>query len=536
MGGTIDGNDRICEGTTVQHTQHIYDEENRITSQTSVLGGRSYTSSYVYNDNVASNSDPVKDGSLKQVTFSKPNKTLTFTYESLKHLKKATLSGVFERSYSYRAITSLRSSNQISTLSYAANNSSLTALSYNYAYDQRGNITEIKENGSTIAEYTYNGQNQMVTEKRDGVTYTYTYDTAGNILDVGSDGIYAPNSYTYSDSIWQDLLTAYNGHRIYYEGQGGDAANYPVSGNPKNWYNGSTYTGLTWTQGRHLTSLSKDGTDISYTYDMNGIRSTKTVGTELHTYLTQNGQVVRETIGTGSTAQILDFVYDNNSQPFALCYSTDGGAHFYDYFYITNMQGDVVRLVDSDGTTVANYSYDAWGKLLSVKNASGAAITDPESIANLNPLRYRGYYYDTDTEWYYLQSRYYDPEIGRFINADLPEYSATGTLDDNNLFAYCGNNPVLHDDQDGELCNVVIGALVGATVGAVSAAYASYKATGSINAASVIIGAAAGALGGAISATGLCTAGQAIASGMISAGTNIANQLFIEKKKLNEIN
>ena len=87
-------------------------------------------------------------------------------------------------------------------------------------------------------------------------------------------------------------------------------------------------------------------------------------------------------------------------------------------YYLLNNQGDVVRLVNSNGSTIANYDYDAWGRLLSVTDSSGNAITDSNHIANINPLRYRGYYYDKETGWYYLQSRYYDPAIGRFINSD----------------------------------------------------------------------------------------------------------------------
>lgn len=539
----IDSVGTNSEEETVQSTQHMYDEENRITSQSYSFGERTYTANYSYNDNVPSNSDVVKDGSLHSVNYATLGRTETLSYDSLKHLQSASVDRMYQRNYSYRAINDLQSSNQVSTLSYAANSSSLSPLSFAYTYDLRGNISSVKKNGATVAAYTYDGQNQLETETYDSETYHYIYDTAGNLLGIDVSGI-PYKSFSYGNSNWKDLLTEVTANgstkKIYYQGQTYNAATNtvsgaPKSGNPLNWYNGTEYTGLTWGKDRQLTSITTGGMTADYAYDMNGIRRSKTVGTEQHSYLTQNGQVVRETIGTGSTAKVLDFVYDNNGQPFALCYSTDGGETFLDYFYITNMQGDVVRLVNYAGTTVADYSYDAWGNLLSVKNASGAVITDPNSIANLNPLRYRSYYYDTETGFYYLQSRYYDPAVGRFINADMPEYSATGALDDSNLFAYCGNNPTQREDEDGECWNIVIGALVGATVGAVSAAYASYKATGSINATSVIIGAAAGAVGGAISATGLCAAGQAIASGLISAGTNIANQVFVEKKKWHEV-
>lgn len=124
--------------------------------------------------------------------------------------------------------------------------------------------------------------------------------------------------------------------------------------------------------------------------------------------------IFRETIGSGSSATVLDFIYDNHGLPFALNYSTNNGSSFTTYYYVLNLQGDVVKLVDGGGTSVASYAYDAWGDILS---SSG-------SKAEINPLRYRGYYYDTETGFYYLQSRYYDPVTHRFINAD--SYSSTG--------------------------------------------------------------------------------------------------------------
>lgn len=110
--------------------------------------------------------------------------------------------------------------------------------------------------------------------------------------------------------------------------------------------------------------------------------------------------------GSGSSATIMDFIYDNQGLPFALNYSTNNGSSFTTYYYVLNLQGDVVKLVDGSGTSVASYAYDAWGDILS---SSG-------SKAEINPLRYRGYYYDTETGFYYVSSRYYDPEVGRWIH------------------------------------------------------------------------------------------------------------------------
>ena len=165
--------------------------------------------------------------------------------------------------------------------------------------------------------------------------------------------------------------------------------------------------------------------------------------TVTHEYLTLNGKVARETIRTNNTlTAVLDFVYDESGKPFALKYSTNGTS-FQTYYYVLNLQGDVVKLIHYipgfEYESVATYEYDAWGNIVS---SSG-------SLAEINPLRYRGYYYDSETGFYYLQSRYYDPQNRRFINAD--SYASTGQgFVGTNMFAYCNNSPILFVDHDGD--------------------------------------------------------------------------------------
>ena len=164
--------------------------------------------------------------------------------------------------------------------------------------------------------------------------------------------------------------------------------------------------------------------------------STQTI---THEYLTLSGKVARETVKkNGSVTDVMDFVYDESGRPFALNHSTNGGSSFTTYYYILNLQGDVVKLVTASGSSVATYEYDAWGNILS---KSG-------TMADKNPLRYRGYYYDNETGFYYLQSRYYDPVNRRFINAD--SYASTGQgFAGTNMYAYCNNNPVIYADPTG---------------------------------------------------------------------------------------
>ena len=164
--------------------------------------------------------------------------------------------------------------------------------------------------------------------------------------------------------------------------------------------------------------------------------------TVTHEYLTLNGKVARETIRTNNTlTAVLDFVYDESGKPFALKYSTDGTT-FDTYYYVLNLQGDVVKLIHYipgfEYESVATYEYDAWGNV----SSSGR-------LAEINPLRYRGYYYDNETGFYYLQSRYYDPANRRFINADC--YTSTNNSNEIacNMFTYCYNNPITYHDSCG---------------------------------------------------------------------------------------
>ena len=170
--------------------------------------------------------------------------------------------------------------------------------------------------------------------------------------------------------------------------------------------------------------------------------------TVTHEYLTLNGKVARETIRTNNTlTAVLDFIYDESGKPFALKYSTNGTS-FQTYYYVLNLQGDVVKLIHYipgfEYESVATYEYDAWGNILS---SSG-------KLAEINPLRYRGYYYDSETGFYYLQSRYYDPANRRFISADSYQSTGQGFIG-TNMFAYCGNSPTNLSDNSGCMPHVI---------------------------------------------------------------------------------
>ena len=330
---------------------------------------------------------------------------------------------------------------------------------FTYTYDASGNITKIVTEGTNVPqaaltkEYTYDALGQLATEVNgSGTTFGYAYDTAGNIRNITKDGT-VTKSFGYTNPSWPDLLTSVTSGSttkdILYEGQT-QTSGVPSSGNPVTYYNGKDYT-FTWTKGRQLASATVDGKQVSYAYDMAGVRSSKQVGDTTYTYTTLSGKVMRQTWGDNNA---LEFVYDDGNQPFAVIYKHGQTTEL--YYYVLNAQGDVSAILDSSGRLAASYDYDAWGNC-TVYDSSAKVLTDPTSIANLNPLRYRGYHYDAETGFYYLQSRYYDPAICRFINADTFATTDANGLLSANMFAYCENNPIGNSDPDGYFAAALTG-------------------------------------------------------------------------------
>ena len=175
------------------------------------------------------------------------------------------------------------------------------------------------------------------------------------------------------------------------------------------------------------------------------MRAAKTVNGEKYTYQYLNGKLIHETRGEKS----FHYYYDANGCFTAIKYRLTPDGQDYAYYASHNWRGDVVGLYNGNGELVAKYDYDTWGKVKSVKDASGNGIIDQNHVGNLNPFRYRGYYYDKETQLYYLMSRYYDPVTHRFLNADGYFQSGNAILDAN-MNAYCGNNPVNSFDPSGK--------------------------------------------------------------------------------------
>ena len=462
------------DGTFEQRTEHIYDASNRLTKQSWYNAGGVTTMSYAYSTTT---------GLLSSLNATVQNSSIpvTYTYQGANQLRSKAIGSVMTKAYNFGTSSGYRTALP-NFVNYRDPDGNLIYGDY-CVYDGNGRIVSIADSGNTSsvrATYGYDEQGQLTSAAVGGTRYAYTYDTAGNLITKTDGG--TSHSYTYGNGAWRDLLTAYDGKSITYSG-----------GNPTKYYNGSTFT---WTQGRKLATAKVGNTNISYTYDMAGVRSSKTVGSTTYKYTTLSGLVTRQTGGNAT----IDFVYDESNQPLAMKYNGKV------YYYVLNAQGDVVRIVDGSRNVVASYSYDPWGKLLS---SSG-------TLANVNPLRYRGYYYDSETGFYYLQSRYYDPEIGRFINADsYASTDATGLLS-TNMFAYCENDPVNKSDPDGEVAHLAIGAVVGA-IANVGFSYLNHMIAGeSYGLKEAALDALSGAASGALAASGVGLLGQVIGNGLTS--------------------
>ena len=389
------------------------------------INGHPRGASYVYDN----------DERLK--SYQKANGKREYTYDDFdrvptyvtKHKNDGgTFDAVLTTAFTFASSAVSTTSTRVASMSQEGNG---FTQDYSYTYDKNGNILSVTDpNGTTTYEYDSLGQLLRENNQAGNFTHVWEYDNAGNILSrkeyAYTTGTISENTpyndiviYGYNDDKgWGDLLTSYDGEPIFYD----------EIGNPERIGDLT----LIWQHGRQLASMTDGETTWQYTYNADGLRTKRTDGTNTYEYVYYGG--------------LLQYMEYNNT-PVYFTHAPDGtpmgmltGGNA--YFYITNLQGDVVGIVDATGNLLVSYTYDAWGNPLSTTG------TLANTIGTLNPLRYRGYVYDTETGLYYLQSRYYNSELGRFISSDgqLNPSSLLGY----NLYTYCDNNPVLLCDVSGQ--------------------------------------------------------------------------------------
>ena len=291
-----------------------------------------------------------------------------------------------------------------------------------FEYDANGNIVKEYEGDTLRYEYTYDALGQL-TGFTNSYQYGYssgsfTYDDNGNILQKTLDG--TTDTYTYGDSSWGDLLTAYNGNAITYD----------AIGNPLTYYDGSTFT---WQNGRQLDSAVVDGKNISFEYNADGMRSAKVVDGVRTEYLYDGAMLLKETQtdADGDLVYTVSFTYDETGRPFSAKYNGNT------YYYAYDIYGNVNYVYNEAGTRVVRYTYtDPWNlDMRTQATGTGSAFN------TVNPFLYKGYYYDTDLDMYYCGSRYYDWETCRWLNEDAYASTGQGVLG-YNMTTYCNNDPV----------------------------------------------------------------------------------------------
>ena len=368
--------------------------------------------------------------------------TIGYQYDSLYRVEQKTSKCVSESGekafvtyYGYETISGNRKSPRICTEKTIGVGDT---KEYKYSYYANGNLSEIRLNGTLLNKYRYDEYSRIIEEDNHelGSAFRYEYDSAGNIICkkkyeilngvvqsvVESTAIYdymTVNVECGHNAAWKDQLKRYNG----------DVISYDASGNPLNYF-GKTFA---W-QGRKLIKVNS----VEMAYDYNGLRVKK--GDKR--FYWQNGNLIAELWKENETEKFIYYFYDES-----------GVCGFYyegqEYHYYKNIFGDVLAVYAANGDLLCRYVYDAWGNHM-VYDATGNNVTSRGNcIENINPFRYRGYYWDEEFGLYYLQSRYYDPVTGRFISPDSLKYLDPESVSGMNLYAYCGNNPVMNIDPTG---------------------------------------------------------------------------------------
>ncbi len=368
---------------------------------------------------------------------------------------------------------------------------------YTRSYDYtKGNVSYITDSVFGSHSYGYNYRGFLTND--DGTAISY--DGNGNIRTYGSI------NYTY-DSTIKDRLSSVNGVGVIY------SDNNPL--NPETW--GSNEYVF---EGRRLIQYENGNNVYKYCYDNQGLRTHKIKDNQVtNRYFYNDGKLITD---YRSTTDRLDFLYDNNGLLYGFINNkTDR------YYYVRDILQNILGIVDSNGTIVVKYDYNAFGKLIS--------ITGDSTLGNRNPFRWKGYYYDTESEMYYCKSRYYVPAWCRWLNADSYSCLNFEDINQSNLFVYCGNNPVMYGDETGHwpkwaawtlsVTAIVVGVALCATgVGGVAGSILLASGAGSLiggyvneaNGGSFTAGYIGGAVTGALCGYGAALGASAISSAVSS--------------------
>lgn len=455
----LDHVEKSIDGVSVLKKSYTYDSYGQISKMTSEIGTlakdkSTHVEEYSYDDS----------GNISNVRLEGGKLILSIERDALQRTTGTALDvqggKSIDDSYEYL----IRDGNSTNLVGQHVQRIGDSIDSRRYAYDGLGNITRITAEESET-RYSYDGLNRLVREDNPvfGKSYVYKYDSGGNIL-LKKTYAYSTNRILFSPT-YSEYGYDHRGYRDQLVSFEGKAIQYDALGRPTN-YLGST---MVWNERGLLEQIDPDGdgsgTAVTYGYDAGGIRVSKTFSPTRHTeYVVDGRRVLGMRMTNGNSTRAVLFTYANDS----LVGFTLDGTH---YLYTRNIQGDITAIVHADGSIVCRYYYDAYGNQKVIK-------TDNNSdIADINPFRYRGYFYDTETGLYYLNSRYYDPRTGRFISRDDTSVldQTKAELNGLNLYTYCGDNPVMNVDPSGKffigflIASIIIGAVIKGTMATIKA-------------------------------------------------------------------
>lgn len=384
--------------------KYMYDDNNNVVKKEYMLGKNKFVVNNVLNDD---------ELLTKQVIDSDE---FNYIYDGIGRLKCSNINNQNIINYKYKN-NGKRTSNLLESM--MINNDI-----YNYEYDSLGNITKKIHNNVLEKEYYYDEYNQL--SKEDDYllnkTIKYRYDELGNMLtkqtyEIKKDNLLSEIMYKYENNNWNDLLTKYNNETIVYD----------QCGNPIKI---GEYITLNWINGRYLNSYADSENVINYNYNIDGIRISKSVNNVKTNYYLEGNEIIFEQTNN----DIIYYIHNNVHGLVGFKYNNNV------YYYVKNNQDDVIGILDNNYNLVAKYEYDSWGNILSITNQNNIDVShDNTHIANINPYRFRSYYYDKETRLYYLNSRYYNPEWCRFIS---PDNIVDSNIKNQNLYSYCANDPI----------------------------------------------------------------------------------------------
>ena len=410
--------ERVLEYTNDEfNILYEYDANDNVTNKRYQLDNLNYITQNIFDKD---------DNIIKSIL---DNQEFNYQYDELGRLENSNINNQYHISYDY-----VSKGKRTSTLINGIQNGN---NKYSCKYDCLNNITHLYYNDNLIIQYYYDEYNELIKEENYSTNQKieYNYDNLGNLLskittNINTNAIIKTDIYEYENNNWKDQLTKYNNTTITYD----------EIGNPITI---GTNINLTWQNGRSLSSYSDSSNNlvVNYKYNQNGIRTSKIVNNIETKYYLEDSKIISEKTNNN----VIYYLYDLTGI-IGLRYNENT------YFYIKNLQDDVIGILDANYNQIVTYNYDTWGQLLSITDSDGNLITDSSHVGVINPFRYRSYYYDSETNLYYLNYRYYSAEINRFISPDtklIQDFSFLG----NNLYLYTANNPVNRTDNSGNSWN-----------------------------------------------------------------------------------